>query len=94
MQNTKDNILKALVYEQAAHYNYKKFAEEAKKESLPEVAEELMKLAAEEKEHKNRLLNLLKTVLPKELNRGRRMTIGKFKPLYKKSNVKENGNLA
>lgn len=83
MVRTKENILKALVYEQAAYYNYKKFADEAKKEGLTDVAEELLALAAEEMAHKNKLLTLLKSILPKDLSRGRRLVFAGAKALRK-----------
>lgn len=76
MVRTKENILKALVYEQAAYYNYRKFADEAKKEGLLEAAELFQTLASQEMEHKNRLLGQLKNLLPKDLTRGgRRLSI-------------------
>ncbi|QGG48695.1 ferritin family protein [Heliorestis convoluta] len=72
MVRTKENILKALVYEQAAYYNYRKFADEAKKEGLPEVVEVFQELASQELEHKNKLLSQLKKLVPPDLTRGKR----------------------
>ncbi|MTV48455.1 hypothetical protein GJ688_05585 [Heliobacillus mobilis] len=72
MGRTKENILKALVYEQAAYYNYRKFAEEAKKDGLSEAEALFLELAAQEMEHKNRLLGQLKNLVPPDLTRGKR----------------------
>ncbi|MBM7866384.1 hypothetical protein GTO89_07235 [Heliobacterium gestii] len=69
---TKENILKALVYEQAAYYNYRKFADEAKKDGLTDAAELFYDLAGQEMDHKNRLLGQLKNLVPKDLTRGKR----------------------
>ncbi|MCW2277016.1 ferritin family protein [Heliophilum fasciatum] len=69
---TKENILKALVYEQAAYYNYRKFAEEAKKEGLSETSVLFQALAGQEMDHKQQLLGQLKMIVSKELTRGRK----------------------
>ncbi|MDD2421624.1 MAG: ferritin family protein [Heliobacteriaceae bacterium] len=83
MVRTKENILKALVYEQAAHYNYRKFAKEAKKEGLPEVAEVFQLLAAQELDHKNQLLGQLKQLVPKDLPRGiKRFSLIRNPPIW------------